>query len=75
MKNDRTMVTASSVGGVSGTDNICDMWRYYFKTILNSCDNFKQFILGNADMENFTPNEMNTAIKKFKKDTSAGSDK
>ena len=64
--------TATSIAGVSGTDNICNFWHEYFKDILNSSVNSKINTFNNVDIEDITPLEIKAAIKRLKKGTSAG---
>ena len=76
VNNKYTTPSATVIEGICGPENICNMWHDYFKNILNtSVDN--NVLLnqsGTVNIENITASEVNIAIKRLKKGTSAGSD-
>ena len=76
---------ASTVDGATGANNISKMWEYYFKNLLNSCNDFSnsdfvksQFDKLSCDMsvkEGFCmPTIVKESIKKLKPGKSVGKD-
>ena len=72
---------ASSVGGVTGTVNVCNMWHDHFKQMLNSSSDFscKDKVLEEINSCSlgeccFSPLDVKTAVHKLKKGKSAGLD-
>jgi len=80
--NGKLSTVATTIDGVTGTADICEMWHNHFKSLLNSSKDISQkcSILNelNADLEykchTYSPYEVKDAIKALKKGKSAGLD-
>ena len=78
--SDSKCTPVSSVGGVTGQKNICDMWQAHYKNLLNSSrdrrsEQFVRQSLTELDViERFSVKDVTLSIKKLKKGKSVGPD-
>ena len=68
--------TAESIGGASGEQGICDMWKDHFKTLLNSVprSSYDTSVLNDWQFQRFTPQEVVSSVCELKSGKSPGPD-
>ena len=76
---DEYVTIADTIDGITGSENITEMWRQKYKTLLNSsksskASHQKNTITVTEDRIWLTYQEINDAINKLKKDKSPGLD-
>ena len=80
MSNANINITASTIAGTTGAENICNMWHDHYKSILNSCEDFgtKESVLDKLSTvgphEKFTTMDVKLALKDLKCGKSPGTD-